>query len=315
MLRFLSRRLGFMVIALVFVSLLTFTLMHMAPGNFLDAKRISSGDVSGDEQASINVIAEMEKRYGLDKPLYVQYLTYMKGMVTWDMGPSFQFPQLHIEEIIEQAFPVSLTLAFLSVALSVIIAVPLGILAAVKQNTIWDYLSMFLSMIGNSIPAYVLAVFLILLFSLKLHWLPTAGWTEPKHVIMPVLALGLGSVGGIARYMRTSMVEALRQDYIAAAWAKGGSFTKVVLGHALRNSLIPLITVVGPQLARLMVGTVFIESMFRVPGLGSYFTLAANTRDFPLLMTSSVFFAFVIMAMNLVVDLMYGFLDPRIRFE
>ena len=304
-----------MVIALVFVSLLTFTLMHMAPGNFLDAKRISSGDVSGDEQASVDVIAEMEKRYGLDKPLYVQYLTYMKGMATWDMGPSFQFPQLHIEEIIGKAFPVSLTLAIFSVALSIIIAVPLGILAAVKQNTIWDYLSMFLSMIGNSIPAYVLAVFLILLFSLKLHWLPTAGWTEPKHVIMPVLALGLGSVGGIARYMRTSMVEALRQDYIAAAWAKGGSFTKVVLGHALRNSLIPLITVVGPQLARLMVGTVFIESMFRVPGLGSYFTLAANTRDYPLLMTSSVFFAFVIMAMNLVVDLMYGFLDPRIRFE
>ncbi|HYF78763.1 MAG TPA: ABC transporter permease [Symbiobacteriaceae bacterium] len=315
MLRFLSRRLGFMVIALVFVSLLTFTLMHMAPGNFLDAKRISSGDVSGDEQASVDVIAEMEKRYGLDKPLYVQYLTYMKGMATWDMGPSFQFPQLHIEEIIEKAFPVSLTLAIFSVALSIIIAVPLGILAAVKQNTVWDYLSMFLSMIGNSIPAYVLAVFLILLFSLKLHWLPTAGWTEPRHVIMPVLALGLGSVGGIARYMRTSMVEALRQDYIAAAWAKGGSFTKVVLGHALRNSLIPLITVVGPQLARLMVGTVFIESMFRVPGLGSYFTLAANTRDYPLLMTSSVFFAFVIMAMNLVVDLMYGFLDPRIRFE
>jgi peptide/nickel transport system permease protein len=304
-----------MVIALVFVSLLTFILMHMAPGNFLDAKRISSGDVSGDEQASVDVIAEMEKRYGLDKPLYIQYLTYMKGMATWDMGPSFQFPQMDIQEIIAKAFPVSLTLALFSVALSIIIAVPLGILAAVKQNTVWDYCSMFLSMIGNSIPAYVLAVFLILFFSLKLHWLPTAGWTEPKHVIMPVLALGLGSVGGIARYMRTSMVEALRQDYIAAAWAKGGSFTRVVLGHALRNSLIPLITVVGPQLARLMVGTVFIESMFRVPGLGSYFTLAANTRDFPLLMTSSVFFAFVIMMMNLVVDLMYGFLDPRIRFE
>lgn len=304
-----------MLVALVFVSLLTFTLMHMAPGNFLDAKRFSSGDVSGDEQASVDVVAEMEKRYGLDKPLYVQYLTYMKGMATWDMGPSFQFPQLHIEEIIAQAFPVSLTLALFSVALSIVIAVPLGILAAVKQNTLWDYLSMFLSMIGNSIPAYVLAVFLILFFSLKLHLLPTAGWTEPKHVILPVLSLGLGSVGGIARYMRTSMVEALRQDYIAAAWAKGGSFRRVVLGHALRNSLIPLITVVGPQLARLMVGTVFIESMFRVPGLGSYFTLAANTRDFPLLMTSSVFFAFVIMLMNLVVDLTYGFLDPRIRFE
>lgn len=315
MLRFLLKRLGFMLVALVFVSLLTFTLMHLAPGNFLDAKRFSSGDVSGDEQASVDVVAEMEKRYGLDKPLYVQYLTYMKGMATWDMGPSFQFPQLHIEEIIAQAFPVSLTLALFSVALSIVIAVPLGILAAVKQNTLWDYLSMFLSMIGNSIPAYVLAVFLILFFSLKLHLLPTAGWTEPKHVILPVLSLGLGSVGGIARYMRTSMVEALRQDYIAAAWAKGGSFRRVVLGHALRNSLIPLITVVGPQLARLMVGTVFIESMFRVPGLGSYFTLAANTRDFPLLMTSSVFFAFVIMLMNLVVDLTYGFLDPRIRFE
>lgn len=315
MLRFLAKRLGFMLVALIFVSLLTFTLMHLAPGNFLDAKRISSGDVSGDEQASVDVIAEMEKRYGLDKPLYVQYLTYMKGMATWNMGPSFQFPQLHIEEIIEQAFPVSLTLALIAVLVSIVIALPLGILAAVKQNSTWDYGSMFLSMIGTSIPPYVLAVFLILLFSLKLHWLPTAGWTQPEHVIMPVMALGLGSVGGIARYMRTSLVETLRQDYIAAAWAKGGSFRRVVLGHALRNSLIPLITVVGPQLARLMVGTVFIESMFRVPGLGSYFTLAANTRDFPLLMTSSTFFAFVIMMMNLIVDLTYGFLDPRIRYE
>jgi peptide/nickel transport system permease protein len=315
MLRFLARRLGFMAIALLFVSILTFTLMHMAPGNFLDAKRIASGDVSGDEQASVSVIAEMEKRYGLDKPLYVQYLTYMKGLLTWDMGPTFQFPQMTVQEIIANAFPVSLTLAILSVLLSVVIAVPLGILAAVKQNTPWDYAAMFISMIGNSIPPYVLAVFLILLFSLKLHLLPTAGWTEPKHVVLPVLALGLGSVGGIARYMRTSLVEALRQDYIAAAWAKGGSFRRVVLGHALRNSLIPLITVLGPQLARLMVGTVFIESMFRVPGLGSFFTLAANTRDYPLLMTSAVFFAFVIMAMNLIVDLTYGFLDPRIRFE
>ncbi len=315
MLRFLAKRLGFMLIALIFVSLLTFTLMHMAPGSFLDAKRISSGDVSGDEQASIDVIAEMEKRYGLDQPLWKQYLMYMEGMVAWNMGPSFQFPQMSIEEIIARAFPVSVTLAVLSVALSVVIAVPLGILAAVRQNTWWDYGAMFLSMIGNSIPAYVLAVFLMLLFSLKLHWLPTAGWTEPKHVIMPVLALGLGSVGGIARYMRTSLVEALRQDYIAAAWAKGGTFNKVVLGHALRNSLIPLVTVLGPQLARLMVGTVFIESMFRIPGLGQYFTLAANTRDFPLLMTSTVFFAFVIMGMNLIVDIAYGFLDPRIRFE
>jgi ABC-type dipeptide/oligopeptide/nickel transport system permease component len=201
------------------------------------------------------------------------------------------------------------------VIVAVVIGLPLGILAAVKQNTIWDYLAMFLSMIGNSIPSYVLAVFLVLFFSLKLHLLPTAGWTEPKHVILPMLALGLGSVGGIARYMRTSLVESLRQDYIAAAWAKGGSFRRVVLGHALRNSLIPLITVLGPQLAHLMVGTVVIESYFRVPGLGSYFTLAANTRDFPLLMTSSIFFAFVIMAMNLIVDLTYGFLDPRIRFE
>lgn len=315
MLRFLAKRLGFMAIALLFVSILTFTLMHMAPGNFLDAKRISSGDVSGDEQASVDVIAEMEKRYGLDKPLPEQFLMYLKGMVTWDMGPSFQFPQLHIEEIIAAAFPVSLTLAILSVLLSVVLAIPLGILAAVKQNTVWDYTAMFFSMIGNSIPSYVLAVFLILLFSLKLHLLPTAGWTEPKHLILPVLALGLGGVGGIARYMRTSMVEALRQDYIAAAWAKGGSFRRVVLGHALRNSLIPLITVLGPQLARQMIGTVLIEEMFRVPGLGKFFTLAANTRDFPLLMTSSVFFAFVIMAMNLVVDLTYGFLDPRIRFE
>jgi len=314
MLRFIAKRLAFMALALVCVALITFTLMQMAPGNFLDIQILSSS-LQTDVVSSRETIGRWEQRYGLDQPKHIQFFRFMKGMVTLDLGPSFQYPSLDVEEIIQKSFPVSLTLAVASVLVALIIAIPLGILAAVKQNSLWDYVAMFISMVGNAIPAYVLAVFLMLLFTLKLRVLPSGGWSEPKHMIMPVLALSLTSVAGIARYMRSSMVETLRADYIAAAWAKGGSFRNVVLNHALRNSLIPLITVVGPLLARLMVGTVFIESMFRIPGLGQYFAQAAANRDFPVLMTATVFFAFVIMTMNLIVDLLYGLLDPRIRYE
>lgn len=318
MLRYIAKRLGLMLLSLLFISMMTFTLLQLTPGNFLDIQRqqdqVSMGTTSSARDA-LEAQQRMAERYGLNQPPWKQYLNYMKGAVQFKFGTSFKYPHLTIEEIIAMSFPVSMTLAVLAVLLALVIAVPLGILAAVKQNTVWDYLAMFLSVIGNSIPAYVLAIFLVLLFSIKLGWLPTSGWTEPKHAILPVLAMALESTAGMARYMRSSLLETLRREYIAAAWARGGSFRTVVLGHAVRNSLIPLVTILGPQLASLMMGVVVIETWFRVPGLGSYIASAAGARDYPLVMTGTLFFATVIMTMNLLVDVTYGLLDPRIRYE
>lgn len=317
-LRYLAKRLGLMTMSLLVISMMTFTLLQLTPGNFLDIQRqqdqISMGTTSGAREA-LEAQQRMAERYGLNQPPWKQYLNYMKGAVRFQFGTSFKYPHLTIEEIIASSFPVSLTLAVLAVSVALVVAVPLGILAAVKQNTIWDYLSMFISVIGNALPAYVLAVFLVLLFSIKLHWLPTSGWSEPRHAILPVMAMAIESVASLARYMRSSLLETLRKEYIAAGWARGGTFSTVVLGHAVRNSLIPLVTILGPQLASLMMGVFVIETMFRVPGLGMYMATAASARDYPLVMTGTLFFATVIMSMNLLVDITYGLLDPRIRYD
>lgn len=313
--RFLLKRLVRVALSLVAVSLITFVLLQAAPGNFADIQRVTSGATSLSAQQQDEVAGELSARYGPDVPAWKQYLIFMWGAVRWDFGPSYKYPHLTVQQIIATAFPVSATLALLAVGVAVLVAVPLGVLAAVRQNSLLDYGTMFVVTLGRALPNYLVAVFLILVFSKYLGLLPTRGWTEPKHVIMPLLALTVGSLAAIARYVRSSMLETLRQEYITAARAKGGGFRAVVFVHALRNSLIPLVTVLGPLLATLMTGTVFIEAMFGIPGLGLYFADAARARDMPLLMGSTLFFALILMTMNLLVDLAYGVLDPRIRYE
>ena len=198
-------------------------------------------------------------------------------------------------------------------ALALLVGIPLGIVAALRRNSLIDRLMMFISMIGQAVPSYVLAVLFILLFSVQWRALPTSGWGTLEQAVMPVLALTLGPIAGFARYMRNSLISVLQEDYVRTAYAKGGTTRKVILRHALRNSLIPLITVAGPQFAFLMVGSVWIESMFNIPGMGKLFAQAAPTRDYPLVIASTGFFALLIMLMNLLVDIGYGFLDPRIR--
>ena len=313
--RYLAARLVRMVFSLFAVSIITFVLLQMAPGNFADIQRVTSGASELSPGQATEVIGEFQARYGDDVPAWKQYVKFMAGAVRWDFGPSYKYPNLTVQEIIATAFPVSATLALISVAIAVIIAIPLGVLAAVNHNRWADYVPMFLLTISRAIPNYLIALFLILLFSRQLGWLPTRGWPGLKQSIMPVASLSVGSIAILARYIRSSMLETLRQDYIMAARAKGGSFRPVVFGHALRNSLIPFVTIVGPYLAGLMTGTVFIESIFGIPGLGLYFADAARSRDMPLLMGSTLFFALILMSMNLLVDLVYRVLDPRIGFE
>ena len=247
--------------------------------------------------------------------MWQQYLGFMVGVITWDIGTSFKYPNRTVDEIIGDAFPVSALLALLAVSLSMLVGIPIGVVAALRQNRSADHLPMFILTLWYSIPGYLAAIFLLLLFTATLHILPSSGWRSPEHVVMPVLALALAPAAVTARYVRSSVIETLGEDYVIAAAAKGGPPHTVIVRHVLRNSLIPLVTVIGPLLGVLMTGTVFVEVIFQIPGLGRYFVEAAKVRDMPLLMGTALFFAFIIMVMNLIVDLLYGLLDPRIRSQ
>ena len=312
---YLGSRIIRLVVSLIAVSIITFTLLQLAPGNFADLQRVSTGATSIGAAGNEQVAAELTERYGADVPVWQQYLKFMRGALVWDFGPSYKYASLDVQEIIASAFPVSAILAVLAVVLALLIALPVGVIAALRQNSVVDHASMFVVTLGHALPSYLTAAFLVLLFTATLHWLPSSGWDGPANLIMPVLALALGPAAVLARYVRASMLETLREEYVTAALAKGGPYRTVVIRHALRNSLIPLVTVVGPLLASLMTGTVFVETLFRIPGLGLYFATAAASRDMPLLMGTALFFALILMVVNLLVDLIYSLLDPRIRAE
>lgn len=317
LLRYIARRLVTIVISMVIIITITYYLMYLAPGNFFDIQRFSSAARSTSvtpEQMQV-LIKGFENKYGINQPIWKQILRYLKDAFVFKFGPSFSNPTMTIEELIRMKFPVTLTLSLLSIGLAIVLGIPLGVIAALKRNTWIDYSAMFVSMIGTIIPPYVIAVILVICLSVYLRLLPTSGWESPKQMILPVVTLALGPMAGIARYMRASLLDIINQEYIRTAYAKGGTDRAVIFGHAMRNSLIPIVTILGPQIAFLLVGTVWIENIFRVPGLGQLFVNAAAMRDYPLLVTSTFILALAVMVMNLIVDVVYALLDPRIKFQ
>lgn len=302
-------------ITLWLVSVITFALLQLAPGSFSDISAVTSGATITSQGQRDEAITNIQSRYDDEIPAWQQYLIFMKGAVTWDMGPSYKYPSRDVQEIIAEAFPISASLALVSVALALMIAVPVGVIAARRRNGWLDNLLMFIVTALHSVPNYLLGAFLILLFTGALKVLPSGGWQGPQNMVMPVLALALGPTALLARYVRSAVIETLREEFVTAAIAKGGSGTTIMVRHVLRNSLIPLVTVVGPIVATLMAGTVFIETLFQVPGLGTYFTGAATSRDMPLLMGTTLFFGFLLISINFLVDLSYGLLDPRTRAD
>lgn len=313
--RFATKRVVRMLLSLLVISLLTFALLQLAPGSFADIQRATSG-ATGMAGNSVNEIAgQFQSRYGADVPAWKQYLIFMKGAVTFDMGPSYKYPAQSVQSIISRGFPVSATLAVLAVFLALAVAIPLGVFTSVRQGRLGDSLPMFVVTLGHALPNYLTATFLVVIFAGLLPILPASGWSGPQDMVLPVIALALGPLAVLTRYVRSSMLDTLGEEYVTAAVARGGSRATVLRTHVLRNSLIPLITVSGPLLAALMTGTMFIETMFRIPGLGLTFTQAAASRDMPLLMGTTLFFAIILMITNLIVDLIYGLLDPRIRAE
>jgi peptide/nickel transport system permease protein len=317
MFMFILRRLGQIVLSLVVILIITFYLMHSAPGDFFNIERLANQQITGARLSQFEekspTLMLWEERYGEHTPIWKQVAIYVRHAAVLDFGPSFRYPDTTLQELMATHFPRTFILAFLPMFLALLIGIPMGVLAAVYRNTWIDRVTMFVSMLGICIPSYVIALLVIVLFAVTLQWLPTSGWGSWHHVVLPVLAMMFQPVASIARYVRASLAKELNEDYVRTVFAKGGDRNRAIFRHALRNSLIPLLTISGPQFAFLMVSTAFIETVFNIPGLGKLFVAAAGTRDYPMIITSTLFFGFLIMVMNLLVDLAYALIDPRIR--
>jgi oligopeptide transport system permease protein len=283
----------------------TWILIRMAPGSFYSAEK----------KLPPAVEANIKKKYGLDKPVIQQYGLMMWNIVRGDFGDSLKYEGQSVNEIIRRHFPYSATIGVLAYILALILGLAAGIVAALKQNSAFDYGSMSLAMLGLSVPNFVLGPILVLIFSLWLFWLPPARWGGISSIILPVITLAAIYMAYIARLTRAGMLEVMRSDYIRTARAKGLSEWKVLLKHAVRGGLIPVVSFTGPALAALLAGTVVVERVFAIPGLGNIFIQSVLNRDEPLILGIVAFLSILIMIFNLLVDVSYAFLDPRIRYE
>ena len=306
MVRYIARQILWMIPVLFFISVITFGLAHAVPGGPFDREKPLPPEI----------IANLEKFYGLDQPVWKQYVDYIGGILTrFDFGPVYSSRSRRVNDIFADHLPVSAQLGVVSLIIAVALGVPLGIIAALRQNTMWDYLSIGVAVFGVSVPDVVLGPLLILLFALTLGWLPVAGWGTPAKMIMPALALGSGFAARIARLTRASMLQVIREDYIRTARAKGLSERVVMVRHALKNAFIPVATVLGPMFAALVTGTFVVEQIFAVPGMGRFFVTSVTNRDYPVVMGTILLYAFFLVLANLAVDVTYAYLDPRIRFR
>jgi len=303
--RYLVVQLAGLLGVLLVISVLTFVVMHAIPGGPFDEAEMP---VSKETKAALNA------KYGFDRPLHEQYLRYMWAALRGDLGVPFQSPSETVLGVIGRTWRVSILLGGASMLLSVAVGIPLGFLAAVRQNTYLDYTASVLSVLGVVLPPFVVAMLLVHLLSVELQLLPTGGWGDSWHqVIMPVLAFSFGITARIARYTRTSVLEVLRSDFVRTARAKGLSQRAVLQRHVLRNSLTPLVTISGPLLAGAITGSFFVETIFRIPGIGLYFTRSALERDYPMIMALTLLFAALITVVYFVTDLFYAWIDPRVR--
>ena len=301
------RRLGSAIPTLFIIVTIAFFMMRVAPGGPFDREK----------QLPPEIEANILKAYNLDKPLHQQYIDYIGGILHGDFGPSFKYLDFTVTDLILAGFPVSLRLGLSAIVLAVVIGVTAGTSAALKQNSTFDYIVMGVAMTGIAIPNFVMAPLLALIFGVYLSWLPVAGWGGGalQNQVLPVVTLALPQVAYIARLTRGSMVETMHSNFIRTARAKGLAEKIVVVRHALKGGLLPVVSYLGPATAAVITGSVVIESIFDVPGIGRYFVTGALNRDYPVVMGVVIFYAVLIIALNLVVDLIYGFLDPRVKVD
>lgn len=303
--RFLLRRILVTIPLLLAIVVVSFLFMRLAPGGPFDLER----------ELDPEVRAQLEERFGLDRPLPEQLWLYIDGLAHGDLGPSFRYPGWSVREIIAQALPVSLTLGMCALALALLAGIPLGVIAAVRRNGWPDHLAMALALTGICVPNFVLGPLLILLFVFALGWLPVGGFGSWQQLILPAVTLGAIRAAYIARLTRAGMIDVLSQDYIRTARAKGLREGVVISKHALRLAILPVISYLGPAVASILVGSVVVEKIFGIPGLGTFFVNSALNRDYTLAMGTVLLYSGLLITLNLIVDLLYGILDPRVELR
>jgi len=303
--KYFIRKFFLLILSLFIVATATFFLMQAAPGDpFMQEQAIPE-----------EIMRSMYAHYGLDQPWYIQYVKYLKGLVTWDLGPSFKYEGRTVNDIIREGFPVSFVLGLEAITIALFSGVTLGTFAAVKRSRWQDNLAMILAVVGISVPNFIMATFLQYLFSMKMDLLPVARWGSLAHSVLPALSLAALPTAFIARLTRANMVEVLEQDYVQTARSKGLSTQQVVFKHVLKNSLLPVLTYLGPLTSAILTGSFIVEKIFGIPGLGGWFVNSITNRDYTVIMGVTVFYSALLMLCVLVVDLMYTVIDPRIRFE
>ena len=305
MISYLTRRLLWIIPVLFAVSVITFGLMHAVPGGPWDREKALPA----------NVQARLNAQYGLDKPIVEQYINWAAGFVTGDLGPSYRYQDRTVNDIVADGFWTTFQLGIMAFTLSVLVGIPLGIIAALGHNRWPDYLTTSVAIIGIATPSFIIAIMLIVVFSVTLGWFPTGGWRGPEYWVLPTIALAGFPIAVIARYTRASMLEVTRKDYIRTAHSKGLRNNSVVTRHMIRNALIPVVTILGPTLAFLVTGSFIIERVFNIPGMGQFYLSAISTRDYSLLMAMTMLYAFAVAFLNVVVDILYAYIDPRIRYS
>lgn len=305
MLQLMVKRLLSTIPILFIIATITFFLLRLAPGN----------PFASEKAFEPQVIQALNERYGLDKPLHIQYINYMKRLLRADLGPSTRYVGRSVNDMIAEHLPNSMLLGLSAYLLALAIGLPLGILAAVYKNSAIDYICMAIAMIGVSVPSFVLGPILVIIFSLTLFWLPPARWGSFENLVLPTVTLSAVYISYIARMARSSMLEVLEADYIRTARAKGLSEWAVVVRHGLRGGLLPIVSFTGPAVAFLLSGTIVVERIFAIPGLGHVFIEAANSRDYSVVMGITLFVSIALIVMNLLVDILLGLLDPRISFR
>ncbi|MCR3955179.1 MAG: ABC transporter permease [Gudongella sp.] len=302
---FYLKRIVSMLITIILITTLTFTMMHSIPG----------GPFTRERPVPDEIMRALNAKYNLDDPLPIQYLNYMKGLVTFDLGPSYSKIGTSVNDLIESGFPASAKIGLIASALIVAIGIPLGVISALKQNSPLDYFVMFLATIGITVPSFVIATVIIYIFAGKLGWIPSFGLDGWRSYIGPVIALAGYSLSFVTRLTRSSMLEVLRQDYITTARANGIKEFTVIMKHAVRNALIPVVTYVGPMIAAILTGSFVIEKIFAIPGIGRHFVESVSNRDYTTIMGITVFYAVFYLIMIFIVDVAYAFIDPRIKLK
>ena len=302
---YILKRIASSIVTLWVIITITFILAHAIPGGPFDREKPIPPEVR----------KNIEEKYKLNDPLWMQYVDYIKNLVKLDLGPSFQQRGTTVNDIIERGFPVSAQLGTVAVIFALIVGVLLGVSSALNQGKWQDHVTMFISTLGVTIPAFVLATLLVYVFSQQLGLLPVFGWGQAKHFVLPTIALSGFSMAFIARLTRSSLLDVVRQDYIRTARAKGLSEASVIYKHALKNAILPVITFLGPLVAGVLTGSFVIERIFTIPGLGRSFVDSINNRDYTLVLGVTVFFGAFLITCNLIVDIIYALVDPRIKLE